>query len=189
MDQGGKITDFNFTADVHNITEGIDSIVGMLNKAPGYKKTYVYKTLTTAEEKGGEPKVYSMSFALRLLIHYVGDIHQPLHAAARVDKNYPRGDFGGNAVPLKAKDDITELHAVWDSVVYEFEGYANLPLSDTDWIAQGKTASKLAQEHKINKAQAANLDCHAWASESFDIAKDFVYRGVVENAALSDSYV
>jgi len=37
-----------------------------------------------------------LSIALRLVIHYCGDIHQPLHSTARVDSNYPRGDFGGN---------------------------------------------------------------------------------------------
>jgi S1/P1 Nuclease len=36
------------------------------------------------------------SFILRLLIHYIGDIHQPLHATAKVNPNYPKGDMGGN---------------------------------------------------------------------------------------------
>ena len=36
------------------------------------------------------------SFALRLVIHYVGDLHQPLHATAEVDSEYPEGDRGGN---------------------------------------------------------------------------------------------
>lgn len=42
---------------------------------------------------------------MRLLIHYVGDVHQPLHATARVDHEYPRGDFGGNTVHLPNKDE------------------------------------------------------------------------------------
>jgi hypothetical protein len=51
---------------------------------------------------------------LAFLIHFVGDIHQPLHAATD-------GDRGGNCValttPLAHDDDsrpTTELHAVWD---------------------------------------------------------------------------
>ena len=39
-----------------------------------------------------------LSYALRLLIHYIGDIHQPLHAISRVDSKYPKGDAGGNFV-------------------------------------------------------------------------------------------
>src|SRR5438270_13657961 len=34
--------------------------------------------------------------ALRFLIHYVGDIHQPLHCATRVTQAMPEGDRGGN---------------------------------------------------------------------------------------------
>merc|ERR1719336_1038579 len=31
-----------------------------------------------------------ISFALRLIIHYVGDIHQPLHATSGVNDEYPK---------------------------------------------------------------------------------------------------
>lgn len=33
---------------------------------------------------------------LRFLIHMVGDIHQPLHAATLYSNEFPRGDLGGN---------------------------------------------------------------------------------------------
>jgi len=36
------------------------------------------------------------SMAVRLIIHYLGDIHQPLHSAELVDSKYPKGDAGGN---------------------------------------------------------------------------------------------
>lgn len=32
------------------------------------------------------------SVALRLVIHYIGDIHQPLHGVAEVDHRFPAGD-------------------------------------------------------------------------------------------------
>ena len=59
-------------------------------------------------------------------MHYVGDIHQPLHASTRVNSKYPTGDRGGNSFPLTSKDGINELHAVWDSLLYEFTGYETL---------------------------------------------------------------
>jgi len=79
----------------------------------------------------------AISIAVRLMIHYVGDIHQPLHDTSRVDYQYPNGDFGGNTVPLPPKDGVTELHALWDSVGYEFPGYASLPFSDANWTRNG----------------------------------------------------
>jgi hypothetical protein len=39
----------------------------------------------------------SDSFHLRLLIHYVGDIHQPLHTSSRFTSDFPDGDMGGNS--------------------------------------------------------------------------------------------
>ena len=58
--------------------------------------------------------------SVRLLIHYLGDIHQPLHSLSRVDPDYPAGDRGGNDFPLPNHYSAAELHAVWDSVIYEF---------------------------------------------------------------------
>ena len=45
--------------------------------------------------------------ALRFLIHLVGDLHQPLHAA-------DNGDRGGNQVHVLSRRRNTNLHAVWD---------------------------------------------------------------------------
>jgi hypothetical protein len=60
----------------------------------------------------------SDSFNLRLLIHYVGDIHQPLHAISRFNEDFPIGDRGGNEFTLPSKDQVTNLHSLWDSVLY-----------------------------------------------------------------------
>jgi hypothetical protein len=46
--------------------------------------------------------------ALKYLIHFVGDIHQPLHAGYRDDR-------GGNQFQLRAFMRGSNLHAVWDS--------------------------------------------------------------------------
>ena len=66
------------------------------------------------------------SFALRLIIHYVGDIHQPLHSVALVDSEYPSGDEGGNREKIPSVDGVSDLHFVWDSVVYEYTGRPEL---------------------------------------------------------------
>lgn len=67
-----------------------------------------------------------LSTAMRLLIHYVGDIHQPLHATTKFDATYPSGDRGGNSFKVLEKDGIKELHGVWDSILYEHSGYDTL---------------------------------------------------------------
>src|SRR6266567_2126987 len=51
------------------------------------------------------------SYDLVWLLHLVGDVHQPLHAATRVSSTDPQGDNGGNLVKLCAAPCKNELHA------------------------------------------------------------------------------
>lgn len=52
--------------------------------------------------------------ALRILLHVVGDIHQPLHAITRVSHAHPRGDRGGNDFHLGKNQIAPNLHRYWD---------------------------------------------------------------------------
>jgi len=83
--------------------------------------------------KKGHSVEDGLSTALRFLIHYTGDIHQPLHATSRVNHEYPAGDRGGNSFPVPAKDGVSNLHSVWDSVIFGFTGYESLPFTEADW--------------------------------------------------------
>jgi len=52
--------------------------------------------------------------ALRFLVHFVGDVHQPLHVGRRED-------LGGNRVLVLWFDEPANLHSVWDSRMIESE--------------------------------------------------------------------
>ena len=73
----------------------------------------------------GVKRALGDSFNLRMLIHFTGDIHQPLHTTSRFSKDFPNGDLGGNKFHLTPRanstDPITNLHALWDSTVYEWD--------------------------------------------------------------------
>ena len=100
------------------------------------------------------------------LIHFVGDLHQPLHAATD-------GDRGGNCValvhPLVHTDGTrtTELHAVWD--VDEVVAMAS-GLGSEDAIV-----AALFQRFK-NGAPVPQLLPADWARESNDLAKQDIYQ-------------
>jgi len=51
-------------------------------------------------------------FALRLLIHMVGDLHQPLHVGNGLDK-------GGNDIQVRWLKRGSNLHQVWDSDIID----------------------------------------------------------------------
>lgn len=50
--------------------------------------------------------------ALKFLVHFVGDLHQPLHCG-------DRGDRGGNDVATVFRDRPGNLHSVWDTALLE----------------------------------------------------------------------
>ncbi|HXU32633.1 MAG TPA: S1/P1 nuclease [Thermoanaerobaculia bacterium] len=52
--------------------------------------------------------------ALRFLVHFVGDVHQPLHVGRRADR-------GGNEIPLTLFKVATNLHSVWDNGLIDSE--------------------------------------------------------------------
>jgi hypothetical protein len=118
--------------------------------------------------------------AFRYLIHLVGDIHQPLHAADNHDR-------GGNCVEVDIKQiaGLTNLHAYWDTTTVSYMG-----------ATPEEIAAKLdaAVSPEQEKAWAAG-DAKAWALESYDIAKTVAYdlpeRPTCSNAGkikLSDEY-
>ncbi len=51
---------------------------------------------------------------LRLLIHIIGDIHQPLHVSAK-------GTTGGNDIKLMWFTESSNLHRVWDEHLVDFQ--------------------------------------------------------------------
>src|SRR5437867_8380785 len=52
--------------------------------------------------------------ALRYLLHFVGDIQQPLHCSSAVFASQPNGDAGGNGFSLTGGT-WNNLHSLWDS--------------------------------------------------------------------------
>ena len=99
--------------------------------------------------------------ALRFLIHFVGDIHQPLHCADNHDR-------GGNDVLVQVGGQATNLHAVWDRNVVEALG------RNPDAVA-----SRL--EARLTPREVANWQrgsAAAWATEGFRIAKQAIYPRV-----------
>lgn len=118
LDQGGDFSDFNIETETYNITNTLTNLQSWILKEPGYDSTYQYEQIMGAF--GGLDEDQGLSVAMRLVIHFVGDIHQPLHAESRYNKQYPSGDRGGNSFRLPSSDGIYNLHSAYDSVMYEF---------------------------------------------------------------------
>ena len=97
--------------------------------------------------------------ALKYLLHFVGDVHQPLHASDNHDR-------GGNCVLLGMSGPRTvNLHSYWDTAVVQAMG--SDPQAVAAKLVQTITPDELAAWRKS--------DPKAWAMESYEVAKARVY--------------
>lgn len=128
--------------------------------------------------------------ALRLIIHFVGDIHQPLHCSTRVDSANPEGDRGGNLVKIKVNGKTTNLHSYWDGGIGSFPptgaNFAPPPLSKIGPAVTKALQGNPASDPKIKLNDPLNFS--AWADESFALAKSTAYKGMKNGVTPSATY-
>lgn len=110
--------------------------------------------------------------SLAWVLHLAGDIHQPLHATARVTDALPEGDRGGNLFKLGEGEDAPSLHGFWDGILNP-QRAQNEPFGDflNRMIAGITTAHPKASF----ATQIRSGDFDAWAKEGLEIAKSVVY--------------
>jgi len=167
-----------------NVQQVILDINLWLKHGSGYTATTTYKDIMQYFTNASDGE----SFALRLLIHYVGDIHQPCHSIARVDSTYPAGDNGCNSVSLPSLDAASNLHAVWDSVLYEEPGTQTLPFSSSTWSSYGTLAASIATANPVPTSAYHNSDPAAWSAENSAYAPT-LYSSVTPGKALTSTYI
>jgi S1/P1 Nuclease len=96
---------------------------------------------------------------IKMLIHLVGDIHQPLHVGCC-------DDAGGNRVRVKWFKDDSNLHRVWDSDMIELSKLSYTELAN---------AMTLPVKEEIMKLQKAGV--RDWATESMGMRKQVYATG------------
>lgn len=129
------------------------------------------------------------SEALRFLIHFVGDFHQPLHAVARETDEEPKGDKGGNdfkiGTPFGGERGPKNLHSLWDGGVGIFP---YVPRESAGTVAESQ-ARLLTSLFPLDKTAGANdLDVEHWSAEDVDAAKKVVYN-TPEGQVPSEAYL
>ena len=94
--------------------------------------------------------------AAKFVVHFVGDIHQPLH-----NENVA---YGGNGIPVRWKGDHYNLHHVWDSSIAEkwIGGRHGDPYVQAkawaDKLADGITSGQYADAAKAQWLNGTDLD-------------------------------
>jgi len=122
--------------------------------------------------------------ALRFIIHFVGDIHQPLHCTTRVTAANPDGDRGGNLFKIKilkgGKLKDSNLHSYWDGGIGAFppsgNNFAPPPLRSVIRAANQAKAGNPATDPDLKLDDPFNFE--AWSEESFELGQNVVYKGI-----------
>ncbi len=110
------------------------------------------------------------TFALKLLIHLVGDLHCPMHAGRS-------SDSGGGRIPMTFFYEATNLHVVWDSQLIDRVH----DWSYTEWADQ---IDRLSPNQEASVVSGAPSD---WFSESYAVAVE-IYKDAKRSQEESYDY-
>eukprot|EP00124_Ichthyophonus_hoferi_P003558 Ihof_evm3s314 gene=Ihof_evmTU3s314 len=117
---------------------------------------------------------------LTFIIHYVGDLHQPMHEGHKED-------LAGNNIPVEFEGKKTELHDVWDTGIIEKRMKDDF---NNDMGQYVKYLSQQAQnfnfgDKDVSTCSDASIKCLvAWANESAREACAYGYKGVTSGDKL-----
>ncbi|TBW28389.1 S1/P1 nuclease [Gramella sp. KN1008] len=109
-------------------------------------------------------------FHLKMLVHFMGDLHQPFHVGHASDK-------GGNDIQVRWFNDGSNIHRVWDSEMIDFYqmSYTELAINTKEL---SRSQIKSIQDGKL-------LD---WVYESREMAEE-LYAGVNSGDKLGYTYM
>lgn len=131
------------------------------------------------------------SINLRMLIHLVGDIHQPLHASTLVNETFPRGDAGGNAFEIDVPG-TRDLHSFWDACLKKYPIMSH-PLSDRQFDKLESFVddiiAKYPRDSSAISKRLKKTSVNDWAYESVKLSLKYAYQGIKPGEKPSKSYV
>ena len=143
----------------HYVNMPLDSNYEATEKNPkGDLVTGINKCISVLKDDNSseEDKV----FYLKLLVHFIGDLHQPMHIGRAEDK-------GGNTIQVQWFGKGTNLHRVWDENMIEEWKMSYLELADNTEelskeqiksIQDGSIVDWVHDTHKLSKTTYASVE-------------------------------
>ena len=161
------------------------------NAPPGVPNVVTALATNIAILQNPNAALTNRATALRYVIHYVGDVQQPLHASNGISTNHPPssgGDGGGNSFSLKGT--WSELHALWDAG----GGYLNdsgisRPMSASGYATISNKAADVETTYPYSPNIGTVPDPMTWATDSFYYAETVAYANITEGGTPTTSYL
>ena len=111
------------------------------------------------------------AFYLRMLVHLVGDLHQPMHIGLIEDR-------GGNDFKVQWQYRDTNLHSVWDSKIIDAYGMSYTELANSaDYLtkAQVKALQQGTVTDWVNETHQLTKTVYATVKEGDNLRYDYSY--------------
>lgn len=170
LDNASHTPEYEYTKTWHyrNIDAGQD-----YDKAPRHRSGDVVNAIESQVYLLSDPDAspVAKTLALKILVHLMGDLHQPMHMGHK-------SDLGGNKVNVKYFNSNRNLHGIWDSNLVE----SAHKWSYSEWKDQIDRATPQEEAFII----AGNPD--TWGRETFAIATA-VYDQTPEDYNVSYDYI
>ena len=163
---------YKYTAPWHyiNMPSGLNA-EGFTKEVVQQQKDNVYRALLqckndlTDTTKSREQKI----FALKFIVHLVGDLHQPMHVSRSEDQ-------GGNKIRVTFLGKPGNLHGLWDSGLPEHEG-----------LSYEQLASKVDQASRRQIRRWQQDDPLTWLYESYQISEQ-LYADAAKSPDFDEAY-
>ena len=125
--------------------------------------------------------------ALRFLIHFCGDITQPLHCSTGVTTNQPAGDSGGNSFNLTGT--WNNLHSLWDAGGGYLSDSVTRPFTPTSQAIITNKAAAVEALYPYALSIGSIPSSAAWSTDSWVIAQTVTYIGITNGTSPTASYL
>jgi len=163
---------YNYLSSWHyvNLPAGLDH-EGVFNFLDTDKQANVYHKIPEmiAILKDKNQTADQKKMAMRLLIHFLGDIHQPMHTGRKED-------LGGNKINVLWFGQKSNLHRVWDEQLIDYQ-----QLSYTEY------AAAINHPDKMQLAQWRKTSLEECVEESY-LAANKIYAATKTDDKLSYHY-
>lgn len=109
------------------------------------------------------------------LLHFVADIHQPLHCSTLYSSKYPEGNRGGNLF-LIAGMKQKNLHSFWDFALDTLPDMEALEQSEIESFIKVKSQQMMAKYPPCFFTDLQDINPRNWAEESAEYAHSLTFH-------------
>lgn len=174
----------------HYVNMGLEETYETSTKNPkGDLVTGIQKCISVLKDRTST--MSDKNFHLKLLVHFIGDLHQPMHIGRKEDK-------GGNDIQVRWFGKGTNLHSVWDSKMIDDYNMSYTDLANNveliskkqiKYIAKGSVIDWVNEVHQLTEKLYSSVKTgenlrYRYSYDHFGIVRQQLQKGGIRLASV-----